>query len=63
VVREVNDLLSREPERVHADPYQSGWIARIDAAPQSGLGRLLHGVAVRPAMLEHARLYRIDSHG
>ncbi len=63
VVREINGLLAREPERVHVDPYQSGWIAQIEVSAASGIEQLLHGPAVRQAMLEHARLYRIDSHG
>jgi glycine cleavage system H protein len=63
IVREANPSLAQAPERVHTDPYLSGWIARIEAASASGIEHLVYGAAVRPAMIEHARLYGIDSRG
>ncbi len=56
-----NEQLENRPELVHLDPYGNGWVARIEvedfAADQV---RLLHGDAVVPAMVEHARLNRIE---
>lgn len=57
-VVEVNPLLAGEPERVHLDPYGSGWLALLqpsDWAADAAL--LLHGDAVAAAMAEHARLF------
>jgi glycine cleavage system H protein len=57
-VIEVNPLLAAEPGRVLADPYGSGWLARLrlDAWPADAAA-LLHGAgAVGPAMEHHAWL-------
>lgn len=57
----INERLEDRPDLVHLDPYGAGWVARIElenfAADQA---QLLHGNAVIPAMVEHARLNRIE---
>lgn len=62
VVCAVNPLLANEPERVHLDPYGSGWLARITptdwAADQTTL--LVDEAAVAQAMGHHAWLHRAE---
>ena len=56
-----NPRLSETPEIVHLDPYGEGWIAQLDpTALTAERAVLVHGEAVRAAMAEHARLYRLD---
>lgn len=56
-----NPRLPEHPEIVHLDPYGGGWIAQLEpSALATERETLLHGDAVREAMAEHARLYRID---
>ncbi len=58
-VVEINAHLATEPQRVHQDPYGSGWLARVRLSAWDGdRARLLHGAAVAPAMAHHAWLYR-----
>lgn len=60
-VAEVNAALQDEPERVHRDPYGSGWLARLRPAQWAAeRGLLLGGDTVPAAMAEHARLFRIE---
>jgi len=60
VVVAVNPLLAAEPQRVHADPYESGWLAQVRPADFSAdLPGLVHGVAVAAAMEHFARLNRL----
>lgn len=62
VVRDVNPLLGSEPERVHADPYGQGWLARLEAADWTRDAALLvHGEAVEAAMARYAWLNRIEA--
>jgi len=60
-----NPLLDREPERVHEDPYGSGWIAQLrPSAFEAERAALVEGEAVLPAMAAHARLYNLAfAHG
>lgn len=61
IVVEVNPLLADEPERVHRDPYGSGWIARVQPADWAAdAARLLHGEAVAAAMQQQAWLHRME---
>lgn len=61
VVVAINESLAQRPEQIHEDPYGAGWIARI-ALRDEALDRtaLTHGEAVRAAMLDYARLHRIE---
>ncbi len=54
-VVEINDALAEAPERVHRDPYGTGWIARL-APGDAGAdrARLVHGPDVHAAMARHA---------
>ncbi len=40
-VVEVNDLLSEQPELVNTDPYDEGWLFKLNPAEDSGLDDLL----------------------
>ncbi len=52
---EINRTLEMQPERVHADPYGDGWIARLRLADfAADRGALAHGEAVHEAMARHA---------
>lgn len=64
-VREVNPLLAQQPERVHLDPYGSGWIARLAPADWAAdRAILLHDEAeVAQAMAHHAWLHRAELDG
>jgi glycine cleavage system H protein len=60
----VNPLLDDEPERVHRDPYGSGWLARLQPTDwPADTARLLHGQPVIAAMAHHAWLYREGGEG
>lgn len=65
VVCAVNPLLATEPERVHLDPYGSGWLVRITPTDWSADGAtLLHDeAAVAQAMAHHAWLHREELEG
>ncbi len=55
----VNPLLAATPERVHADPFGSGWLARLAlSAWPADLAALVHGEAVAAPMQHHAWLHR-----
>ncbi|MBK7617262.1 MAG: glycine cleavage system protein H [Vitreoscilla sp.] len=58
----VNEGLANEPERVHLDPYGSGWIARLAPSNWAADQALLrHGeAAVAQAMAHHAWLHRAE---
>jgi glycine cleavage system H protein len=57
-VVEVNPVLAQHPERVHEDPYGSGWLAVVQASDWAAdAATLLNGEAVAPAMAAHARLF------
>jgi len=59
-VAEVNPRLAAEPALVGRDPYGEGWLARVEPDDWTAdRAALLHGDAVGPAMLAHARLYRL----
>jgi glycine cleavage system H protein len=60
-VVEVNTLLTTQPELVHREPYDQGWIARV--APSSWAAEsqvLVHGDGVAPAMAHQAWLNQIQ---
>ncbi|WP_066270657.1 glycine cleavage system protein H [Hydrogenophaga palleronii] len=63
-VVEHNPALAQQPERVHEDPYGSGWVARLrPSALQAERAALLRGDAGAPvfeAMAAYARLYNIE---
>jgi len=63
-VEEHNPLLSQQPERVHQDPYGSGWVARLrPSALEAERAALLPGDAgdaLSGAMAAYARLYNIE---
>lgn len=57
----INERLEDRPALVHQDPYGEGWLARIEMEDfTADQAQLLHGAAVAPAMVEHARLNRIE---
>lgn len=61
-VLEVNAALSERPEQVHADPYGSGWLARLRLSAWPTESKVLvHGEAVRNAMAQHAWLNRLGA--
>lgn len=56
-----NPVVADTPELVHIDPYGEGWLARLEPnALATERARLLQGEAVKGAMAEYARLYRVD---
>lgn len=60
VITEVNPLLDEHPERVHTDPYGSGWIARVRPGNfAADLPQLAHGQGVAQAMQHYAWLNNI----
>lgn len=60
-VLEINAALAEQPERVHTDPYGSGWLARLRlSAWLAEAQALVHGAAVPDAMARHAWLNRLD---
>ncbi len=40
-VIEVNEILSEQPELVNTDPYQAGWLFKMNPAEDSGMDDLL----------------------
>lgn len=53
---EINTTLEDRPGLVHREPYGAGWIARLRLTDfASDLSLLVHGEAVAPAMVQHAR--------
>lgn len=60
-VVEVNPELAARPERVHEDPYGTGWLARVAMADfERDRPALLHGEPVAAAMAHHAWLNRAE---
>lgn len=63
-VVEHNPVLAQQPERVHEDPYGTGWVARLrPSALQAERAALLPGDAggaLFEAMAAYARLYSIE---
>jgi len=63
-VVEHNPALAQQPERVHLDPYGSGWVARLrPSALEAERAALLPGdagAAFFEAMAAYARLYSIE---
>jgi glycine cleavage system H protein len=47
IIREVNDALADEPERVNRDPYGDGWIFEVELSDRSEVDRLLDAAAYR----------------
>ena len=47
VIREVNDALADEPERVNRDPYGDGWIYEVELSDPSEVDSLLDAAAYR----------------
>jgi glycine cleavage system H protein len=47
VIRDVNDALADEPERVNRDPYGDGWIFEIELSDPAEVDRLLDAAAYR----------------
>ncbi|MEA3500587.1 MAG: glycine cleavage system protein GcvH [Candidatus Marinimicrobia bacterium] len=40
-VVEINELLNDEPEIINSDPYEKGWILKIEFSDKSELGNLM----------------------
>ncbi len=60
-VIEVNPVLTDCPERVHQDPYGTGWLVRLQpTALDQDRALLLQGAAAAPAMARHAWLHQVD---
>jgi glycine cleavage system H protein len=60
-VLEVNPVLAEHPERVHQDPYGTGWLLRLQAtALEQDRAQLLQGAAAARAMVHHAWLHQAD---
>jgi glycine cleavage system H protein len=60
-VVDVNATLAERPERVHEDPYGSGWLARLMLTDiEHDRAALVTGDAVAAAMARHAWLNRAD---
>jgi glycine cleavage system H protein len=60
-VVDVNATLAEQPERVHEDPYGSGWLARLALTDiEHDRAALVTGDAVAAAMAQHAWLNRAD---
>jgi glycine cleavage system H protein len=53
VIREVNDALADEPERINRDPYGEGWIYEVELSDPSEVDGLLDAAAYR-ALVEGA---------
>jgi glycine cleavage system H protein len=47
VIREVNDALADEPERINRDPYGDGWIYEVELSDPSEVDGLLDAAAYR----------------
>ena len=54
VIDEINGVLADEPEKVNADAYGEGWIARITPAEPSALEELLDAEAYEQFLAEAA---------
>ncbi len=61
-VLEVNALLAAQPDRVHGDPYGSGWLARLRlTAWDADSALLVHGAGVEAAMSHFAWLNKLGA--
>jgi glycine cleavage system H protein len=47
VIRDVNDALADEPERVNRDPYGDGWIFEVDLSDSAEIDGLLDAAGYR----------------
>lgn len=56
----VNEALAAQPELVHRDPYEAGWLARVQLADlEADRAALVQGAAVEAAMQHQAWLFRM----
>jgi glycine cleavage system H protein len=53
VIRDVNDALADEPERVNRDPYGDGWIFEVELSDPAEVDGLLDAAGYR-ALVEGA---------
>ena len=60
-VVDVNPLLADQPDLVHRQPYDDGWLVRVRLTRwDRDVQELLHGDTVLPAMRHHAWLNRVQ---
>ncbi|MEO0996504.1 MAG: glycine cleavage system protein GcvH [Pseudomonadota bacterium] len=51
-VKEVNDALADEPEKINSDPYGDGWIARVAVTDRAVVDELLDASAYDELLLD-----------